>query len=153
MIELNAEQRQAMSRGQPVRIIDPLTRDAYVLVPAEEYERLADVPHRPAGQPHPDIAPLVLRSQQAFWRDLPGLLMDRRNHRKWAAYHGEERVAIAQSEVDAYQECFRRGLNRGEFYVGKLDAHPDGVPPWGTIECDRSLYEATDPDEAPLDDE
>ena len=96
---------------------------------------------------------MILRSQQAFWRDLPGLLMDRRNHRKWAAYHGDERVAIARSEVDAYQECFRQGLNRGEFYVGKLEADPDGTPPWGTIECDRSLYEATDLNEAPLDDE
>jgi len=153
MIELNPEQRQAMAQGQPVRIIDPLTHDAYVLVPAAEYEHLAGAPQRPAGQPHPGIPPMILRSQQAFWRDLPGLLMDRRNHRKWAAYHGEERVTITRSKVDAYQECFRRELNRGEFYVGKLDAHPDGIPPWGTIECDRSLYEATDPDEAALDDE
>ena len=121
MIELDPEQRQAMAQGQPVRIVDPLTHDAYVLVRAEEYARLAGAPQRPAGQPHPEIPPMILRSQQAFWRDLPGLLMDRRNHRKWAAYHGEERVAIARSEVDAYQECFRRGLNRGEFYVGKLD--------------------------------
>ena len=147
MIELDPEQRQAMAQGQPVRIIDPLTHDAYVLVRAEEYARLAEVPQRPAGQPNPEIQPMMLRSQQAFWRDLPGLLMDRRNHRKWAAYHGEERVAIARSKVDAYQECFRRGLNRGEFYVGKLEPDPDGIPPWGTIECDRSLYEATDPDE------
>jgi hypothetical protein len=153
MIELNAEQRQAMAQGQPVRIVDPLTHDAYVLVRAEEYERLANAPQRPAGQPHPEIAPLMLRSQQAFWRDLPGLLMNRRNHRKWAAYHGEDRVAIARSKADAYQECLRRGLSRGEFYVGKLEAAPDGIPPWGTIECDRSLYEFTDPDEAPVDDE
>ncbi len=62
-------------------------------------------------------------------------------------------MTIARSDVNAYQECLRRGLSRGEFYVGKLDAHSDGIPPWGTIECDRSLYEATDPDEAPLDDE
>jgi hypothetical protein len=153
MIELSPEQRQAMAQGQPVRIIDPVTHDAYVLVRAEEYARLAEAPQRPAGQPHPEVPPMILRSQQAFWRDLPRLLMDRRNHRKWAAYHGDERVAIARSKVDAYQECFRRGLSRGEFYVGKLDAHPDGIPPWGTIECDRSLYEFTDPDEAPLDDE
>ncbi len=153
MIELNPEQRQAVAQGEPVRIIDPVTHDAYVLVTAAEYERLAGATQQPAGQPHPKIAPRILQSQQAFWRDLPGLLMDRRNHRKWAAYHGEKRVAIARSEVDAYQECFRRGLNRGEFYVGRLDAHPDGIPPWGAIECDRSLYEATDPDEARLDDE
>jgi hypothetical protein len=151
MIELNTEQRQAMAQGQPVRIIDPLTHDAYVLVPAAEYERLARAPQRPWAQPHPDIAPLILRSQQAFWRDLPGLLSDPRNHRMWAAYHGENRVAIARSEVDAYQECFRQGLNRGEFYVEKLEASPDGIPPWSTIECDRSLYECTDPAEAPLD--
>jgi hypothetical protein len=94
---------------------------------------------------------MILRSQQAFWRDLPGLLMNRRNHRKWAAYHGEDRVAIARSQVDAYQECFRRGLNRGEFYVGKLEASPDGIPPWGTLQGDWSLYEATDIDEAPPD--
>ena len=61
---------------------------------------------------------MVLRSQQAFWRDLPGLLKDRRNRGKWAAYHGEERVAIARSEVDAYQACFRRGLNRGDSTSG-----------------------------------
>jgi hypothetical protein len=153
MIELNAEQRQAMAQGQPVRIIDPETHDAYILVPAVEYERLTGAPQRHAGQPHPEIAPLMLRSQQAFWRDLPGLLMERRNHRKWAAYHGDDRVAVALSKVDAYKECLRRGLNRGEFYVGKLDAHPDGIPPWGTIECDRSLDEATDPDEAVPEDE
>jgi hypothetical protein len=152
MIELDPEQRQSMAQGQPVRIVDPLTHDTYVLVKDEEYARLVDATQRAAGQPNPEIKPMVLRSMQAFWRDLPGLLMDRRNHRKWAAYHGEERVAIARSKVDAYQACFRRGLNSGEFYVGKLDAHPDGIPPWGTLEGDWSLYEATEPGEAPTDD-
>jgi hypothetical protein len=145
MIELGPEQRQAIAQGQPVQIIDPLTQDAYILVRAEDYARLTGVPQRTVGQPHPQIPPGILRSQRAFWRDLPGMLLDRRNRRKWAAYHGDERVAIAESEVEAFQECFRRGLNRREFYVGKLEADPDGLPPWGTIECDRSLYEATDP--------
>jgi hypothetical protein len=153
MIELDPEQRQAIAQGEPVQIIDPLTHDAYVVVRAEDYARLTGAPQRPVGQPHPEIPPMILRSQQAFWRDLHGLLLDRRNHRKWAAYHGEDRVAIARTKADAYQECSRRGLNRGEFYVGKLDAHPDGIPPWGTIECDRSLYEATDQGATPLDDE
>ena len=77
MIELNPEQRQAMAQGEPVRIIDPLTHDAYVLVRAEVYARLAGVPQRPAEQPDPEIPPLMLRSQQAFWQDLPELLKDR----------------------------------------------------------------------------
>jgi hypothetical protein len=95
---------------------------------------------------------MVLRSQRAFWRDLPVMLLDRRNRRKWAAYHGDERVAIAGSEVEAFQECFRRGLNRREFYVGKLEADPAGLPPWGTYESDRSLYEFADTDDTPPDD-
>ena len=52
----------------------------------------------------------MLSSQKAFWHDLPELLKDRRNHGKWAAYHGVERVVISRSGVEAYQECFRRGL-------------------------------------------
>ena len=74
------------------------------------------------------------------------LLMQRRNQKKWAAYHGNERVTIARSDVDAYQECFRRGLKHGRIYVGKLKPDPDGIPPWGTIQSDWSFYEFTDPD-------
>jgi hypothetical protein len=72
--------------------------------------------------------------------------VDRRNDRKWAAYHGEDRVVITRSKVDAYQECLRRGFNRGEFYVGKLHTHHDGIPLWGRLQGDWSLYEATDSD-------
>jgi hypothetical protein len=53
-------------------------------------------------------------------------------------------VAIGRSDVEAYQECFRRRLKHEEFYVGKLEADPDGIPPWGTLEGDWSLYEATE---------
>lgn len=145
MIELNPEQRQAVAQGEPVRIIDPVTHDAYVLVRAEVYARLAEAPQqRPAHQPNLEIPPMVLRSQQAFWRDLPELLKNKRNRGKWAAYHGEERVAIDRSDVEAYQKCLRRGLERGEFYVGRVEADPEGIPPWGTFEGDWSLYEATE---------
>jgi hypothetical protein len=144
MIELNIEQRQAMAQGQPVRIIDPDTQDAYVLFRADDYARLEEALPRPAGQPHPEIPPMVLRSEQAFWRDLPELLKKRRNRGKWVAYHGEERVAITRSSVDAYQACFRRGLKHEQFYVGKVKADPDGIPPWGPFEGDWTFYEATD---------
>src|SRR5207244_584626 len=85
MIELNPEQRQAVAQGQPVRIIDPLTHDAHVLVRAAEYARLAAALQRPAEQPDPEIPPLMLRSQQAFWKDLSELPKDERNQRKWVA--------------------------------------------------------------------
>jgi hypothetical protein len=151
MIELNPEQRQAMAEGQPVRIVDPETHDAYVLFRAADYARLEGALPRPVEEPPTGIAPGILRSMQAFWRDLPKLLMQRRNQKKWAAYHGNERVIIARSEVDAYRECLRLGLKRGRYYVGKLEPDPNGIPPWGTIESDRSFYEFTDPDEPPVD--
>ena len=54
---------------------------------------------------------------------------------------GDEHVAIARSQVDAYQECFRRGLQRGEFSVGWLRADPEGIPPWGSVRgSDWSFY-------------
>jgi hypothetical protein len=144
MIELSAEQRQAVAKGEPVQIVDPETHDAYVLVRAELFARLSGELPRPANQPNPEIPPQVLRSQQAFWQDLPELLKNKRNRGKWAAYHGSERVAIGRTAVEAYRECFRRGLESGQFYVGKLEADPDGIPPWGTYHSDWSLYEATE---------
>ena len=57
---------------------------------------------------------------------------------------GRSELLCARSDVEAYQECFRRGLKHGEFYVGMLEADPDGIPPWGTFEGDRSLYEFTE---------
>ena len=146
MVVLSPEQRQAIGEagGQPVPIIDPLTHDAYVLVRAEVYARLATVPQPPVTPAQSGDSAPVLRSQQAFWQDLPELLKDKRNRGKWVAYHGTERVALTRSDVEAYQECFRRGLERGEFYVGRVEADPDGIPPWGTLEGDWSLYEATE---------
>jgi len=129
MIELNPEQRQAVAHGEPVCIIDPSTHDTYILVRAEVYARLAAVQQRSAEQPDPEIPPLVVSSQQEFWQNLPELLKEKRNHGKWVAYHGGERVALERSDVEAYQACFRRGLKRGEFYLTKLEADPDGIPP------------------------
>jgi hypothetical protein len=57
--------------------------------------------------------------------------------RQWVAYHGDERVGFGKTQTEVYQECFRRGLQRGEFYVGKLKADLEGLPPWGTLQSDR----------------
>jgi hypothetical protein len=77
-------------------------------------------------------------------RSMPELLKHKRNRGKWAAYPGEERVAIRQSDVDAYQDCFRWGLKHEEFYVGWLKGDPEGIPPWGTFEGDWNFYEVTE---------
>lgn len=42
MIELNEEQRRELSRPEPV-VVDPLTRETYVLVRQEVYDRLKNL--------------------------------------------------------------------------------------------------------------
>jgi hypothetical protein len=144
MIELTPEQRQALDRqnGEPVRVVDPATSRAYVLLPAEDYDRLVGFVPPPSEDVSLLISPQMLRSQQAFWRDLPELLKSRRNRDKWVAYHGDERVGIDKSRTELYQRCFGRGLRPGEFYVGKIE--PEETPPWVPTPMEESLYEFTD---------
>jgi hypothetical protein len=80
------------------------------------------------------IAPGILRSMQAYWRDLPQLLLLRSRKRVWVAYHGDERVGFGRSRADLYDECMGRGLARGEFYVGMLEASTE--PPWEPIDVE-----------------
>jgi hypothetical protein len=114
--------------GEPVQIVDPLTHDAYVLVRAEVYAWLARELPRPGDQPSSEIPPVVLRSQQAFWHDLPELLKNKRNRGKWVAYHGDERIGIAGTEAALIQECIRRGLKDDEFDLDVIEPH--ALPPW-----------------------
>ena len=65
---------------------------------------------------------------QADWRDLPDLLKLNSPERQWVAYHGEERVGFARTVAELYQECERRGIPIGEFYVDRLE--PRAFPPW-----------------------
>jgi hypothetical protein len=94
MIELSPEQRQAVRQqpDEPVRLVDPETREAYVLIRAHAYVQITGGKSREPDQVPADIPPGLLRSQQAFWRDLPGLLKDHRTRGKWVAYHRDERV-------------------------------------------------------------
>ncbi len=85
------------------------------------------------------IEPLILRSQQAFWRDLPQLQKNKSKKRRWAAYHGEERIGLGPTKTQLYQECLRRGLEPGEFYVGSLDRDPT-VPPWAFDELEHGFF-------------
>jgi hypothetical protein len=39
------------------------------------------------------------------------------------AYQGKQQLGIAPTQTALYQECFRRGLQRGEFQVFGI-AHP-----------------------------
>jgi len=150
-IHLTEEQSRAIASSgeQPPSAIDPQTNTAYVLLSADMYERaralLDQSPPAATPEPRAAIAPAMLRSQKAFWHDLPELLKLKSKERQWVAYHGEERIAFGKSQTELYQECLRRGAQRGDFYVGKIEE--DEAPPWGTLEADWSLYEHKEGDE------
>jgi hypothetical protein len=128
MVELTPQQRQALEQhGGPVRVIDPATNDAYVLLRAEVYERLAGTAPPPEEAPAA-IPPGVLRSMQAFWRDLPELLKSSRNRGQWVVYHGEERVGVAADDVTLIRELLRRGVPDDAYYLATV--RPRDLPPW-----------------------
>jgi hypothetical protein len=142
IIDLTDEQRQALHAepGQPVHVIDPATRQRYVLLTQDQYERVQPLLEQEAGAGTSSIPPGILRSQQAFWRNLPELLKDKRNHGKWVAYHGEEQVGVARTEVELIRECLRRGLRDDEYDVAVIEPHSQ--PPWVPEEVEPGGHEA-----------
>ncbi len=122
MIELTPEQRQAVEHGEAVRVVDSATRDALVVVRAEVFARIASGTQRASEKPPLEIPPRIRRSQEAFRRELPGLLRDRRTFHQWIAYHGDQRVGISSTAESLQRECLRRGLQDDEYYIGWIDA-------------------------------
>lgn len=150
-IHLTEEQRQALAAEQsrPVEVVDPATNCVYVLLAAEAYERLraqgaaAETPGAAFG-----IPPGVLRAQQAFWRDLPGLLRDQKNHGRWAAYHGDRRIGTAPTKTELIREVLRQGIPRDESYVGRV--RPQTLAPWEAVEVEATHpHDREDPPPAP----
>jgi len=154
MIELTPEQRQALDRqnGEAVRVVDPATKDTYILIREEVFSRRSEVVLPISQEPPADMDPQLFRCMRAYWRDLPELLKDKRNRGKWAAYRGDERVCVGKTQAEVYQECYRRGMEREEFYVGLIQEEPGDLPPWAVLEVDRSLYEFTELGEPPSED-
>jgi AcrR family transcriptional regulator len=120
MIELTPEQRRVLTEPGPPRVFDPETKQTYILIREELYERLRpELEDRPAA-PVPEIPPGIRRSREALRRDLPQLLQNRRLQGRWIAYHGEERIGIARNRDKLLRECFRRGFADDEYYIGMV---------------------------------
>src|SRR6516164_4927508 len=117
MPNLTAELRQEIEKagGNPVRREDPETHTAYVLIRAEEYDRL-----RPDSEPEnlqtEQVPEGIRRSKEAFLRDLPGLLARKRLHRRWIIYHGDVQVGIARRGDKLLRKCATLGLRNDEIY-------------------------------------
>ena len=134
-IELTEEQRQAIRRSgeTPPRVVDPQTRETFVLLRADVYEQLE--PLLPAGPPSaisPEVPPGIRRAKEAFLRDLPDMLADKKLRRRWVAYCGDERIATAPTQTAVIQRCQRRGLRQEEYHVDRVVPHapePEVVDP------------------------
>lgn len=81
------------------------------------------------------VAPGVLKSRQAFLRDLPALLGNPKYDRLCVAYCDDERIGIAASEKDLLRECQKRGLKSDQYFIGVISPHEIDE------EIDPSLFE------------
>jgi hypothetical protein len=71
---------------------------------------------------------IIAQACQAFERDCPELLAEHRG--EWVAYHGDRRIALAPTRAELWQECVRRGLPDGQFWL--FDIQPvEGVEVMG----------------------
>jgi hypothetical protein len=108
---ITPEQRHQIERAGALRIEDPETHAAYVIVKAEVYERIK--PLLSNGQD--EIPEGIRRSQEAFFRALPELLEHESLWGQCIAYRGDERIGIAPSDEPLIREINRRGIKDDEF--------------------------------------
>jgi hypothetical protein len=137
MSNLTTELRQAIEKAgdDPVRIEDPETQSAYVLMKAEVYERI--IPPLPSDHGATEqVAEGIRRSREAFLRDLPHLLTRRKWLGRWVAYRDDEQVGIASRPDKLLGECARRRLRIDEFYLGVIEPHSTE-----SVEIERSFFE------------
>jgi hypothetical protein len=131
------EQLRELEGPEPARAVDPRTNTTYVVLRAELYESLYPLLRaRTFATVLPCLPPLGRQSRAAFMRDLPDLLLDKRKHRKWVAYRGDERIALGKSQRELLATCLKRGLREEECYIGMIVPHS---PQAETV--DPSLFE------------
>jgi len=131
-IHLTDVQQQVLqaNQGEPLEVIDPATGRQYMLLAREQYERVRQLlePGDSSTAITSAIPPGVLRSQQAFWRDLPGLVAQTRLRGHWVLYHGDERIGMAQDANELIRECVRRQLPDDCCFLATI--LPRRLAPW-----------------------
>ena len=65
----------------------------------------------------------IVRSRDAFLRDLPALLVNPKYDRWSVAYLSDQRIGIAESEIELLLECKRRGLHPDQYFIGCIFPH------------------------------
>ncbi len=144
MTTLTPELKQEIEKagGNPVRLEDPETHAAYVLLKAEEYDRLKP-DTRCENPPTEQIPERIRQSKEAFLGDLPRLLARKRLRGQWVIYHGSVQVGISRRPDKLFRECSKRGLRSDEVYVGVIEPQPE--EPEDEIEHSFFEYEDIEP--------
>jgi hypothetical protein len=83
-----------------------------------ENTKQADATAEPADDLFAETPIGIVKSMQAFMRDLPELLKNPKYDRWHVCYCGDERIGIAESSSELFRECKRRGLPRDQYYIG-----------------------------------
>jgi hypothetical protein len=131
MAILTPELRQEIqeSSGNPVRLEDPETHTAYVLLKAEEYDRLKPDARCDDGL-NEQVPEGIRRSKEGFLRGLPGLLARKRLHGRWVIYHDNVQVGISRRGDKLLRKAHKIGLRSDQFYLGvvePLSAEPEEI--------------------------
>ena len=96
-----------------------------------------------AVDPRYPNAPIgIVRSRDAFLRDLPALLTNPKYDRWSVAYVGDERIALAESLEEVTRVCRERGVHEDELFIGCVFPHGEDEE-----EVDTGFYEFEDIDD------
>ena len=132
MIEFTPELERAVdvANGPPPIIVDRRTQTSYVLIPSEDYNRLAQhaLPATiAAGTDIPEMSEGIRRAKAALRRDLPTLLASRQNRGKYVCYHLGQRIGIDKDYFALIRECNRRRIPSSEFIVERITPRAGSV--------------------------
>jgi hypothetical protein len=146
-IELTEFERLQAQQGQPVDVIDARTNEPYILLTRQRFEQVRPMltpPAPPVEPPEQEIPEGIRISQEAYRRDLPELLKQKKLYRYWVAYHRNERIGVACTGKELLEKCLKRGLDDDEFYVGWI--HEYGFLVDEEVEPRPEHYERPDED-------
>ena len=116
--------------GEPLRLVDPRTETAYLLVRADEYSAAGH--GQDAREAEIGLAPALRQAREAFLQQLPQLLADEGRAGWWAAFHGAQCLGVRRTPQELVREIQGRGIPAGECYLGVIrphDAEPEEVEP------------------------
>jgi len=90
----------------------------------------------PATPPVEDLfdgtPPGIIKSMQAYLRELPALLANPQYDRWSVIYHGDERIGPAESARELIRECVKRGWREDDCYIGIIA--PQDPDEWTGLE-------------------